>query len=215
MKDTKLEHITNEQIIGLDSRKRVNLINSLSGIKSCNLIATINEEGVENLAIISSVFHLGASPALLGFVIRPDTVPRDTLSNIRTTKLCTLNNVCSSYFKEAHQTSARYLESVSEFEQAGLSPIYHDSIAVPFVAESSIRAGLKFVREIPIVENSTHILICEITDIFHGAQAIFEDGTLDIQKAGSIGVSGLNTYYDIKRIARLAYAKPDKSPTEI
>ena len=64
-------HITQKGLVEMNRIERLNLINSLSGIKPANLIGTINEDGTENLAIFSSVVHLGSNPALFGFVLRP------------------------------------------------------------------------------------------------------------------------------------------------
>ena len=62
-----MQHITRGEIQSLNQRYRAQLINSLSGFKSANLIGTQDGEGKSNLAIISSVVHLGANPALVGF----------------------------------------------------------------------------------------------------------------------------------------------------
>ena len=66
-------HITADKLEALLQRQRVTLINCLSGFKSANLIGTQDGQGRTNLAIISSAFHLGADPALLGFISRPDS----------------------------------------------------------------------------------------------------------------------------------------------
>ena len=50
---------------------RGNLINSLSGFKPASLIGTSDDQGRTNLAIFSNIVHLGADPALVGFVNRP------------------------------------------------------------------------------------------------------------------------------------------------
>ncbi|MFT6737257.1 MAG: flavin reductase (DIM6/NTAB) family NADH-FMN oxidoreductase RutF, partial [Kangiellaceae bacterium] len=72
--------IFNERaILDLPQRTRANFINSLSGFKSANLIGTQSIEGVNNLSMVSSVFHVGANPPLIGMLIRPHTVKRDTL----------------------------------------------------------------------------------------------------------------------------------------
>ena len=55
---------TQADIRNEDRLRRLNLINSVTGIKPANLIGTISEAGVPNLAIFSSVFHLGTNPAL-------------------------------------------------------------------------------------------------------------------------------------------------------
>ena len=65
-------------------------INSLSGYKSANLVGTADHQGRHNLAIVSSVVHLGAQPPLVGMIMRPDVVERHTLANIRETGWYTL-----------------------------------------------------------------------------------------------------------------------------
>ena len=40
------------------------------------------------------------------------------------------------------------------------------------------------------------------------------DGFLDIERAGTITVSGLDSYHTTTRISRLSYAKPDKEIIE-
>ena len=99
--------ITQDDIKAMEQRERARLINSLSGFKSANLIGSQNASGITNLAIVSSVFHLGADPALIGMIIRPDTVPRDTLSNIKTTGVYTINHVNSLIWQQAHQVSCQ------------------------------------------------------------------------------------------------------------
>lgn len=64
--------IQSDQINQLEKQYRISLINSLVGYKSLNLLGTISKEGITNLCIISSTFHLGANPPLLGLVIRPE-----------------------------------------------------------------------------------------------------------------------------------------------
>ena len=43
----------------MDKIKRLNIVNSITGIKPGNLIATMSKENETNLAIFSSVVHLG------------------------------------------------------------------------------------------------------------------------------------------------------------
>ena len=61
-KDAKEMIITKENILQFEKLYRTNLFNSLSGFKSANLIGTISKEGKTNLAIFSSVIHVGANP---------------------------------------------------------------------------------------------------------------------------------------------------------
>jgi flavin reductase (DIM6/NTAB) family NADH-FMN oxidoreductase RutF len=111
-----------QAILQLPSRVRANFINSLSGFKSANLVGTRSSSGVNNLATVSSVFHVGAHPPLLGMLMRPHTVVRDTLQNIKDTGVYTINHVHYSFADKAHQCSARYLSEQSEFDAVGLNP---------------------------------------------------------------------------------------------
>ena len=77
-----MEHYSKDQINSMEKIFRLNLINSCTGYKSANLLGTISKEKIENLAVFSSITHLGSNPSMLGFVVRPTIVPRDTYRNI-------------------------------------------------------------------------------------------------------------------------------------
>jgi len=49
-------HFNQEKLDSLHNIFKINLINSCSGYKPANLIATVSKKGVENVAIFSSVF---------------------------------------------------------------------------------------------------------------------------------------------------------------
>ena len=136
------KQFTRGDIDALAQRYRANLINSLSGFKSATLVGTTN--GVtNNLAIVSSIVHVGANPPLIGMIMRPHTVTRDTLSNIKQQGFYTLNHVAVDWVDKAHQTSARYAPDESEFEAVGLTAQISESFSAPYVKESEIKIGLK------------------------------------------------------------------------
>lgn len=207
--------IDRSEIERMEERKRAAFINCLSGVKSLNLVGTVDSEGQTNLAIFNSVFHLGAHPPLLGMISRPDSVHRGTLSNIRSEGFYTLNHVREDFFEKAHQTSARYAPEVSEFEATGLEADFLSGYKVPFVKDASIRMLMKFIRSELIPENGTYLVIGEIQTVEFPESALREDGTLDLVKAGSIGGVGLDSYLRVQEIARLSYAKPDRKPSRI
>ena len=99
---------------------RINLINSCSGYKSANLIGTKDSAGTSNVAVFSSITHLGSNPGLLGFFLRPTTVIRNTYDNIKTTGKYTLNHIHEGILEDAHHTSAKYDSSISEFDVTSL-----------------------------------------------------------------------------------------------
>ncbi|GAB4417203.1 MAG: hypothetical protein OHK0056_26040 [Bacteriovoracaceae bacterium] len=208
-------HFKRQDIDGLSDRYRAQLINGLSGFKSANLIGTQDQQKRTNLAIVSSVFHLGSHPPLMGFIIRPDSVRRDTIENLRSNPYFTINHVHESFFKNAHQTSARYAKEQSEFDQCGLHPEYIGDFNAPFVQESKIKIGLKMIREEKIPENGTLLIIAEIQYLQLPADCLRQDGSIHIEKAGSVAVSGLDQYHDTTTLARLSYAKVDKKVEEV
>lgn len=193
----------------MPSRYRAQLVNSLSGFKSANLIGTCSRDGQTNVAIFSSVVHLGASPALVGFVMRPDSVDRHTLENIQQTKQYTINQINNDIWQQAHQTSARYLAEESEFDYCDLTPTFVDGIEAPFVKESRLKYALTLKEIIPISHNNTQFVIGEITDVLCQQDAIKNDGYIDIEALGTVAVSGLDSYHVSQRLSRLNYAKPD------
>lgn len=192
----------------MEKRFRAHFINSLSGFKSANLIATENSQQQSNLAIFSSVIHLGASPALVGFITRPDSVARHTLNNIKETKQYTINQISHQFYPQAHQTSARYSADECEFLQTGLTKQYIENIAPPFVAESHLKYALTLEDIIPLPLNGTQLVIGRITDIICPHEAIQPDGYIDIEQLGAACISGLDSYHNTSRLSRLSYAKP-------
>ena len=136
---------TNKDISELEFLYRINMVNSLSGYKSANLIGSVSSDGVENVAVFSSVIHLGSSPALLGFILRPTTVPRGTYKNIKETGVYTINHIANDFIEDAHHTSAKYDSEISEFDVTKLNAAYLNSFKAPFVAQSPIKIAMKYV----------------------------------------------------------------------
>lgn len=200
-------HLTKQVIANLDNRYRAHLINSLSGFKSANLIGTQNCHNQTNLAIVSSVFHLGAHPPLVGMIIRPHSVPRHTLENILSTGCYTINQVNKDIYHQAHQTSARYDKEESEFDATGLETQYLNDFLAPFVANSRLKYAVTLKEHHHLAINGTELIIGEITDVHLDENCLAEDGFIDIEAIDTVAVSGLDSYHVTKRLARLAYAK--------
>ena len=204
------KHISFDAIMAMDKQERVHFVNSLGGFKSVSLIGTANSNGNTNLAIFSSVLHLGANPPLIALLFRPSPPERNTLTNLLETGFYTINHINESIYKKAHQTSARYEKEVSEFDETGLTPIYKNDFKAPFVNESLVQIGLAFREKIDIQINNTIMVIGEIVAVHFPENCLSKDGFLDIEKAQSITCSGLDSYHSTQRLNRLSYAKPDK-----
>ncbi len=200
--------ITYPELMEMEQRKRANLINSVGGFKSVCLIGTTDNLGNTNLAIFSSIIHIGANPPLIGFIIRPNSVERHTLSNISETGIYTINHINEHIYCQAHQTSARYPKHISEFDATELSREYKNDFKAPFVKECIIQLAVECKEIIDLTINNTILIIGEINQLYFPADCIGEDGYLDIEKAGTLSCSGLDSYHSTQRLQRLKYAKP-------
>ena len=198
-----------------DRYYRSNFFNSLTGFKSVNLIGSIDKNGKPNLAIFSSIVHIGSNPPLVGFINRPIKASPHTLVNIEATKVYTINHIQPSFLAKAHQTSAKYEEHINEFEEVGLTPEFHPNIEAPFVKESDIKYALSLQQIIPIELNNTFLVIGKIISVQIKDDVVAEDGYIHLEKANSICSNGNDGYYKTELIARFQYAKVGILPQEI
>ncbi|MCK7458305.1 flavin reductase family protein [Idiomarina aminovorans] len=204
-----------QDLANMKNIERACFVNCLSGFKSANVIGTRDRRQQDNLAIISSVVHLGSNPPFLGFIMRPHSVTRHTLENIEESGVYTINQVSEKFFRQAHQTSARYSRDVSEFEACGLTPEFEDGFHAPYVAESALRIGMQLVEVIPIQHNDTALIVGEVRWVKVEEEAVKNDGYIDIESLGTMAISGLDGYHRTQRAARLSYAKPDEPVKEL
>jgi flavin reductase (DIM6/NTAB) family NADH-FMN oxidoreductase RutF len=204
-------HYTDKDILHMNKIFRLNLINSCTGFKSANLLATKSLNGVSNVAVFSSITHLGSNPPLIGFILRPTTVPRDTYRNIKETGVFTVNHINSDIIEDAHHTSAKYPEEISEFTKTNLEEEFLGNFPAPFVKGAKIRLGCRFLNKYEIKENDTLLMVSTIEHIFITDQNIHQkDGWLKLENAKTVAINGLDGYVSTKLLERYAYARPKK-----
>jgi flavin reductase (DIM6/NTAB) family NADH-FMN oxidoreductase RutF len=201
--------VNKNDIENFEQRYRTAFINSLAGFRQAVLVGTKSESGICNLAIFNSLIHLGANPALFGLISRPDTVQRDTLQNIIDTKEYTLNYVQQDQYKKAHQTSARYEKSISEFDAVGFEKTYLPNYNAPFVKDAIVKIAMKLEALIPIEINGTVLIIGQIMQIDINEKIVENDGFVALSDADILISQGLDAYFIPKAIGRLPYAKAD------
>lgn len=204
-------HLKRQDFEELDHVFRINLINSCSGFKSANLIGTKSNLGIPNVAVFSSVTHLGSNPPLLGVIFRPVTdVPRNTYENIKETGQFTINHIDASVINDAHHTSAKYDKDVSEFDITGLEEEYKNGWHAPFVKNAPIQIALTYCEEYKIKANGTIQLIGEIKDLFIKSDLLEKDGFINLSKANIVAINGLDGYAVPKLKERMNYQRPKK-----
>jgi len=196
------------EINQLEHLYKINLINSCAGYKSANLIATKSTDKNTNIAIFSSVIHLGSSPPLLGFILRPTTFPRDTYENIIDTKYYTINHIHDKILKDAHHTSAKYEHGISEFETTNLETDYKDDFYVPFVKDCPIQIAMKYIEEYDIKANNTKLIIGEIQGLYINDNLLQNDGFINLADGNVATINGLDGYSIPTLKERLDYQQP-------
>ncbi|AGC77352.1 flavin reductase (DIM6/NTAB) family NADH-FMN oxidoreductase RutF [Nonlabens dokdonensis] len=211
-----MKHINLKQLQEYDRFYRGNLVNSITGFKSANLLATRSKDGIDNVAVFSSVTHLGSNPALFSFVQRPlGHGVGHTYYNLKETGKITLNHLPQSLIDRAHQSSAKYDESISEFEELGIEKLEREGFSAPFIKDAPVQLAAEYVNEYYLEENRCILVICKITDIFLHENHLAEDGWVDLGKAGTVTINGLDGYATAKVEKRLSYAQVDKDLEEI
>ncbi len=194
---------------------RANFINSLTGFKSVCLIGTVNQKGQPNLGIFSSLVHIGSDPALVGYINRPVKAAPHTLANIQSTGVYTINHIHPSFLEQAHQTSAKYPDGVSEFHEVGLIPEFLENTLAPFVKESKVKYALTLEEIIPIKLNETFLVIGKIQQIKLEKEIVMQDGFLELDRVFSMCSNGIDGYYSTQLIDRYQYAKPGMKPERV
>ena len=203
-----MHYFSEASITELESRYRNNLINSISGYKSANLIGSISKQGITNLAVFNSVVHLGSNPALLGFILRPTTVPRHSFSNMKQMGVFTVNHIAKNQIEAAHHTSAKYPEGISEFDETNLRAIYKNDFQAPFVDGAPIQIACRYVNNYLIKENDTRLVVGAIEGVYIADKMILEDGWVQLDLGDVVTINGLDGYALPQLIERFPYARP-------
>jgi len=203
-----MTYISNEELDNLHHIYRINLINSCSGYKSANLIGTKSSNGIENVAVFSSVTHIGSNPPMLGFFCRPTTVLRNTYENIKSTGYYTINHIHFPILEDAHHTSAKYDAQISEFDKTNLISEYKNEFKAPFVKDTPLQLAMEYVEEYIIKANDTILVIGKIIGLHLNDDLIEDDGFINLSKAKVAAINGLDGYAIPELNKRFDYQRP-------
>jgi flavin reductase (DIM6/NTAB) family NADH-FMN oxidoreductase RutF len=201
-------YLNKDSIQQLEKFNRINLMNSITGISPANLIGTISNDSIENLAIFSSIVHIGSNPPLMGFILRPTKKNRrDTYENIIETNKFTINHINSDMVERSHYTSVKFDKNESEFQKCRLTAEYLNNFQAPYVKESYAKVGLELEDIQSIKSNGCRLIIGRVERLYVPDSAIYKNGNIQLDLSNSIGVGGLNTYYSLDKIAEYPYAR--------
>lgn len=173
-------------------------------------MGSVSEDGISNVAVFSSVTHLGSKPPTLGFILRPTTVPRDTYKNIKDLGVFTINHIHQDIIEDAHHTSAKYPKDVSEFDMTGLEEEFKGNFKAPFVKGAPVQMSMKFVEEVYVPSNDVMLIVSQIQELYIDDALLQEDGLINLSKGNVAAINGLDTYAIPEFKKQLSYQRPKK-----
>jgi flavin reductase (DIM6/NTAB) family NADH-FMN oxidoreductase RutF len=93
-----------------------------------------------------------------------------------------------------------------------LTAEFSEGFKAPYVGESNIKFGVRFVEAMPIKLNNTILMVGEIEHIYIQQNCLLEDGNLQLNLVNDVAISGLETYHEVGESTHFAYAKVSKLP---
>ena len=127
---------------------------------------------------------------------------------MKSTGVFTLNSISKSQIEDAHHTSAKYPEEISEFNQTNLSAEKKEGWVAPYVKGASIQLGCSYVNEYLIEENDTILIIGQIEHIYIQEELLGTDGWVQLDKGEVVSINGLDGYALPTLLERFEYARP-------
>lgn len=115
------------------------------------LVSTIGENGIYNVAPLSSISIASVKPPILSFSLstrrQKNGEKKDTLRNIEFCREFVVNvPVVESIAAAMNKAGGEYPDDVSEFEEVGLTALPSDLIRAPRVAESPVSFECRLVQ---------------------------------------------------------------------
>jgi flavin reductase (DIM6/NTAB) family NADH-FMN oxidoreductase RutF len=161
------------------------------------LTSTLSPEGRPNLAPFSYFMAGGANPPSV--VISPLTDrtgnPKDTLRNIRATGEYVINVATFPLRERINHASAEFPHGVSEWEEAGFTPVPGVKVRPSRVLESPMAIECRLFQVVPHGEGplAANYVIGEVV-LIHVSRAVLVDGAIDPQRVDYITRMGADWY---------------------
>lgn len=133
----------------LDPAEAYKLASGLTVPRPIGWIGTVSSHGVRNLAPYSFFNVVSGQPPT--FVVAPLLDSRkDTLNNLESTGVFTVNIVTRDTVEAMNATAARFPSEVDEFDECGLTAITADTNAAPVVAEAAANFECTVTQMVPL-----------------------------------------------------------------
>ncbi|TMA04875.1 MAG: flavin reductase family protein [Methanobacteriota archaeon] len=155
-------------------------------------VSTRSLAGTDNCAPFSYSMGVSSRPMVLAISVgERDGRRKDTARNILDTREFVVNLVTEAIADKMNVASGDYAARVSEFEEAGLTPIPSDAVLPSRVAESPVNFECRLIRAVTVADNT--VLFGEAVRL-HVDDAVMTQGLVDVHKAKPIGRLGGTQY---------------------
>ncbi|OPH53423.1 hypothetical protein BC351_06050 [Paenibacillus ferrarius] len=161
-------------------------------------VTSLSAEGVLNAAPYSYFTIVTANPPMVAISVqRKQGVRKDTSRNAIDTGAFVVHISDETYIEQINQAAAALPPEESEVALAGLTPVESVKIAVPGIAEASIRMECLLEQAIPLGGTdgtpAADLLIGRVVH-FHIAESLYENGHIDAQALKPVSRLAGNSY---------------------
>lgn len=178
---------------GMDFRDLHHLLAGAVVPRPIALVSTLGENGIYNVAPLSSISIASVKPPLLTFSLstrrRKEGSKKDTLRNIEFAKEFVVNvPVVESIAEAMNKSGAEYPDHVSEFQETGLTAVKADIVNAPMVQESPVSFECKLVQILEFGEHpSVSSLVIGQVVMAHIKDEFWENGELQSSRMRAVG----------------------------
>ncbi|MCI4371335.1 MAG: flavin reductase family protein [Thermoplasmata archaeon] len=151
-------------------------------------VSTRSRSGVDNCAPFSFSMGVSSDPMVLAVSVgERDGRLKDTARNILDTREFVVNMVTEAIAERMNQASGDFAETVSEFDEAGLTRAPSETVRAPRIAESPVNFECRLIRTVRVADNT--VFFGEAVRL-HVDDGVLTDGLVDIHKFRAIGRLG-------------------------
>ena len=173
----------------LDPNDGYKLLTALVVPRPIGWVGSVGKDGVPNLAPFS--FFNVVCPTPPTVIFAPTGQPgvrKDTLVNVERTGEFTLSTVTAEVLDAMNATAVDAPSDVSEFEVAGLTPVYGDVVAAPYVAEAKAAMECRVTRIVDVgrAPMASRVAFGEVVR-FHVSGALVDGTRIDQDALRGVG----------------------------
>lgn len=177
-------------------------------------VSSMDAAGALNLAPFSFFNVVASNPMSVVFSVMrrgPEGLKKDTLRNVEETGEFVVNIVNEALVPRMNMTSADFPHGMSEFDEAGLTPLPSEVVRPPRVAESPVNMECKLIQTVEVGDGpgGGTLIIGQVVR-FHVWDELYENGRIDPSKLQAVGRMAGATY--ARTTDRFDLARPVYQP---